>query len=194
MQIGLPFIIRKLIHIITGGIILLFIKISQHNFLPLTIFVFITVSIDLARKYVSRLNEKFILVFSPLLKPEEKNGQISGATTLWLSLYLIWLLFPENIFFIAGMIIVFADPLCALMGKFSGKSTFYHSKTVMGSLTFFILSFLILWGIGNLPVLDSMVLSLSFMILELFSPSILENFIVTVGSAILMNIYFFILK
>ena len=194
MQIGVPFIIRKFIHIITGGIFLLFVKISEHNFLPLTIFIFITVSIDLARKYIPKLNEKFILVFSPLLKPDEKNGQLSGATTLWLSLYLIWILFPENIFFMAGMIIVFADPLCALVGSFSGKTTFYHSKTIVGSFTFFILSFLILWGIGNLPVLDSMVLSFSFMILELFSPAILENFIVAMGSAILMNIYFFILK
>ena len=95
MQIGLPFIIRKFIHIITGGIILLFIKTSEHNFLPLTIFIFIAVSIDLARKYIPRLNEKFILVFSPLLKPDEKNGQLSGATTLWFSLYLIWILFKD---------------------------------------------------------------------------------------------------
>lgn len=194
MQIGLPFIIRKFLHIITGGIFLLFIKTSEHIFLPLTIFIFVTVAIDIARKYIPRLNEKFILVFSPLLKPDEKNGQLSGATTLWLSLYLIWILFPENIFFIAGMITVFADPLCALVGRFSGKTAFYRSKTVIGSLTFFILSFLILCRIGNLPVLDSMVLSLIFMILELFSPAVLENFTVAVGSAIFLNIYFSILK
>jgi dolichol kinase len=184
------FFLRKLIHIFSGCLFLTITHWFKDSFLYVTIFIILTIIIDLSRKFINHFNRIFSSLLGPLLKPSESRGQVTGATTLWLSLYFIWILFPDNIFLLAGLIIVFADPLCAIVGKFSKTPEIFGIKTVAGTVTFLLLSFLILFGIGNFSVVEATSLSFILMTLELFLPATVENLFLGVGSAILIYILF----
>ena len=184
------FAIRKLIHILSGSI---FIWIalhmdSSHYFLG--IIVLLTVIADLSRNFIPNWNRLFLKIFRFYLKPSELGGSFSGASSLWAGLYVIFIFFEEPIFILSAAVMVFADSLAGIIGKLIPLYRFSHSKSIGGSSIFIITSFLIFWQYGNIPLIPALLLSIISASIELMLKSNWENFLLGVGTALSVLIYF----
>ncbi|MEJ2634865.1 MAG: hypothetical protein P8184_06180, partial [Calditrichia bacterium] len=58
-----------------------------------------------------------------------------------------------------------------------------NGKSVAGSLGFFAVSSLVLWGYWNIPLIYVLLLSIILCVFELVSPEAMENFLISFGSA-----------
>ncbi len=177
------FYYRKSFHILSGLAFIWAASYLPHARLYLGLFILLTLFLDVARNYWSQWNSLFLKIFSPALKPAERSGKIAGATTLWVSLFLIYLLFPLRIFRISASVVVLADPFAAVIGKLVRSKKIVNGKSVAGSLGFFAVSFLVLWGYWNIPLIYVLLLSIILCVFELVSPEVMENFLISFGSA-----------
>jgi dolichol kinase len=146
--------------------------------------------IDLSRNYFPAWNRLFLKIFRFYLKPAEFKGNLSGASTLWVGLYIVFILFQEPIFILSAAVMVFADSLAGIVGKISPIYTFPNSKSIGGSGIFFITSVLIFWQYGNIPLFPSLLLSIISAAIELMMKSNWENFLLGIGTALSVLIYF----
>ena len=187
--INFYFSLRKLIHILSG---LLFIWCSSTCPRPrilLTVIILLILILDNARRFWHKWDKLFRKIFLPLLKDSESEGKLTGATTLWFSLYLIFILFPGTIFLPAALIIIFADPAGALVGKAIGKKSIYGEKTREGSLAFILISVVILWQYRNIPLIPAVFISIILGITEAVAPEKYENLFIAIEAALLLFIY-----
>jgi dolichol kinase len=134
-------------------------------------------------------NKIYTRLFEPLLTEKEKGSIFTGAITLWFSIYLIYLLFPKKIFLISALIVVLADPMAATVGKLVKSKKLFQEKTTLGSLTFLLITLLIIWQYSNIPLILSIFLAIILCLVELLSPAIWENIFIITGSALLLFIF-----
>jgi dolichol kinase len=156
----------------------------------LGIFVSLALAMDLSRNFIPSWNRLFLKIFRFYLKPHEIQGNISGATTLWVGLYTIYLLFPKDIFMISAMVIIFSDSMAAIIGRMVPFHTFPNSKSIGGSIVFMITAVIITWQYGNIPLFHGFLLSIIWAVSELILISNLENFLLGLGIAVSLSIYF----
>ena len=97
----------------------------------LFLFLFLSLIVEYLRFRYKYLNEKIFQVFSAYLKDTEKR-KISSTTVFFSIMILIILLFPKEIALIS-----------ALVGSYLGKIRLTKSKTLEGSIAFFITCLLI---------------------------------------------------
>ena len=86
----------------------------------------------------------YFIIYFPLLRENEKNKHITGATYLFLSATVTFIIFKKEISVPAVMILTIADSFAAIVGKTTDSATFFD-KSVAGSLTFFFISLMILY-------------------------------------------------
>jgi dolichol kinase len=185
-----PFAIRKLIHILSGsGFIWVALQLDSSHYI-LGIFVALVIIMDLSRNFIPTWNRLFLKIFRFYLKPSEMRGSLSGASTLWAGLYVVFLLFKEPIFILSAAVMVFADSLAGIIGKIIPLYTFPNSKSIGGSGIFLITSFLIFWQYGNIPLIPALLLSIISAAFELILKSNWENFLLGIGTALSVLIYF----
>ena len=126
-------------------------------------------------------------LFVRFLNPDEKQSLFTGAISLWITIYLIYIFFPAKVFLTASLILVLADPLAAFSGRVIQTHKIYQNKTLMGSLVFFVTGFILIWRYSNIPLILSVFLAIILCLIELYSPKIWENlFIGSAGAIILM--------
>ena len=92
---------------------------------------------ELLRRISDRAQHIFFFIFKPLLRKDEKNKKITGATVLFVSLTIIFIFFEKRTAIPAALILTIADSFAAIFGKKFGRRKFLN-KSVTGSLTFFI--------------------------------------------------------
>ena len=128
----------------------------------------------------------FRSVFLPLLREPEIDRKITGATWLFISLFLTVLIFERTVAIPAMLMLTLADSLAAVGGKSFGKKALFE-KTVFGTVTFFLVAFLILViflpAVG-LPYLVLIALISAF--LEAAPVPVNDNLLVPVGSGLLI--------
>ena len=184
------FIIRKCIHILSGIIFIwLCIRLEKAVFW-LGFFISLVIVCDVTRNFFPGWNRLFLKIFKYYLKPAEIQGNVTGATTLWAGLYLIFLLFPESIFLLSGLVMVLADSFAAIAGKMLPLYTFSSSKSLGGSLIFFLTAVVLSREYGNIPLLHSALLSIIWTAVEFGSKSNLENLLVGLGTGVSLLMYF----
>jgi dolichol kinase len=86
----------------------------------------------------------FQKIFSPLLREKEKNKHITGATYLFFSATVTFIIFRKEIAIPAVMILTIADSFAAIVGKMTDSAKFFD-KSLAGSLTFFLISMMIFY-------------------------------------------------
>ena len=180
-------IVRKIIHIGIGPLIPIaqFLKIDQNSALIFTGFVSLMVLIN----YTYRL--------FPTIEDVERKSY--GTIFYCLSLFiLIWLFWDKNPYaLIAGFFIMtFGDGLAGLIGKsFNSKSwiIFKQKKSLLGTLTMFLTSLIIVFSIGfaqqNSFNLNFLAIAFLATILEQFSVLGIDNCIVPISSALCFNFF-----
>ncbi|RKY29927.1 MAG: hypothetical protein DRP68_06710 [Candidatus Omnitrophota bacterium] len=108
----------------------------------LFLFLFLSLIVEYLRFRYKYLNEKIFQVFSAYLKDTEKR-KISSTTVFFSIMILIILLFPKGIALISLAFLIFPDAISALVGSYLGKIRLTKSKTLEGSIAFFITCLLI---------------------------------------------------
>jgi dolichol kinase len=86
----------------------------------------------------------FTKILSPIIRQKESNN-LTGASYLVFSYMYVTFFFSQKIAITAMLIAILADGFAALIGKaFNSKKLLFTDKTILGSLTFFIITLIIL--------------------------------------------------
>ena len=180
-------IVRKIIHIGIGPLIPLaqFLKIDQISALIFTGIISLMVLINYTYK-----------LFPTIEDVERKSyGTLFYCLSLFILIFLFWDKDPNSL--IAGFFIMtFGDGLAGLVGKsINSKSWifFKQKKSLFGTLTMFIVSFIVVFSIGysqqNIFNLNYFTIAFLATILEQFSVLGIDNFIVPILSALCFNFF-----
>ncbi|KAB2839111.1 MAG: dolichol kinase [Melioribacteraceae bacterium] len=139
-------VLRKSIHLCSLSIPVIYYFITEELALsiliPLALF---SVVVDLGRYFIPSLKKPFYAVFGFLLRDHEKNEnnkKLNGATYVLLSAVIMILFFPKIIVVTAFTVLILSDTFAALIGRKFGRHKFL-SKSLEGSLTFFVIGILI---------------------------------------------------
>jgi hypothetical protein len=190
LPISRSFLLRKIIHLGSGLVIIYFAEPTGRCYLLFTIFILFALILDSGRNFILPWNKIFLRLVGRLLKNSERKGKLTGATSLWLGMYLSFLLFPLNIFKIAASVVLIADPVAAIGGKIVSADSKGNTKTFTGFALFMGTAILLFWQYWNIPLLPASIISIILGVIELYSPEHIENFLLNVGNGILVFIYF----
>lgn len=138
-------LIRKTIHLFTVVIPIIYLYYfnrEQMSVICISLFILFLLG-DILRIYITQLRQFYEKILGKLLRPDERGKKLNGATLLLLGFLLVTILFEKEIAIISMLILAVSDSLAALVGLSIGKIKWY-GKTLEGSLTFFIVSFLIM--------------------------------------------------
>jgi dolichol kinase len=190
------FIFRKLIHIFLNGSIALFIlEVDQSMIVPAAVLFFVAILIFEVIRLKSSASKYLNSTMDPVLKKKEKKrftGVFWGAfATALVSPFAT----PISLSY-AFAVFALADPLAALIGKYTGSQKLYKKKTIHGSTTFFVVaSFVsVLYATFlSLPILSIVYLVAASLILtfvEVFSDPLDDNFTLVVFGTLLSRTIF----
>ena len=180
-------IVRKIIHIGIGPLIPIaqLLKIDQNSALIFTGIISLMVLINYVYK-----------IFPTIEDVERKSfGTLFYCLSLFILISLFWNQDPYAL--ITGFFIMtFGDGLAGLVGKsFNSKSWifFKQKKSLIGTLTMFFVSFLVVWSIGYVQQnnFNFSYITIAFIstMLEQFSILGIDNFIVPITSAFCFNFF-----
>jgi dolichol kinase len=185
--------VRKLIHIGCSVIPLSYLYyFSREQIIYISGFIsFGFVLAEIMRNYSVRIQKWFIFVFKPLLREDEKEKKITGATFLFVSLTIIFIFFDKSTAIASALILTIADSFAAITGKKLGRKKFLN-KTVTGSITFFLFGNVILFMfLPELGLLNFIVATILTFI-EALSLPVSDNLTLPVSACLLAEVMFFI--
>ncbi len=167
-------IVRKLIHLCSLGIPLIYYFISQRNALfiliPMASAFLIT---DVARYYHEPTARWYYRWFGWLLRQHEQDvvaRRLNGATNILISAVICVALFPKIITINAFAILIVSDTTSALIGRRFGKHPF-QLKSLEGTIAFF-LSALVVVAVG--PKVESSLQEYLLWVVGAFVGAIIE--------------------
>ena len=137
-------VFRKAIHLLTAilpVIYFLYLDREQMSFLCISLFILFLLG-DILRIYVTVLRQIYEKIFGKLLRADERENKLNGATFLFLGFSVTVILFEKEVAVISMLILALSDSLAALFGMQFGKKK-GHGKTIHGSIAFFITTFII---------------------------------------------------
>jgi len=186
-------ILRKSIHIMCSVLPLSYLYFfSREQIIYISGFISIGfVLAELLRNFSIKGQRYFIFIFKPLLREDEKEKKITGATFLFVSLTLIFIFFDKSTAIPAALILTIADSFAAIFGKKLGRRRFLN-KTVTGSITFFLLGNVILFiFLPELKLLNLVVITILTFI-EAFTLPLSDNLTLPISACLLIEVMFFI--
>ena len=127
------------------------------------------ISFDIARQKNNQIRLIYNYFFSIVTRSCEEKG-LTSASYICLSIILITFLFDGKIAIVSLLIMSLSDPFASLFGRYFGKFKI-HDKSLEGSITFFLVSCIILISF-NFSYLETIVVSLFCAIIELLSNKI----------------------
>lgn len=130
----------------------------------------------------------FEKIFFPLLREDEKNKHVTGATYLFISATITFILFKKEIAVPAVMILTIADSFAAIVGKMTVSVKFFN-KSLAGSITFFVISLCILFlFVPELGWLNLIIAAL-LMLIEALPLSINDNLLISLSAGFMLSLF-----
>lgn len=180
--------IRKGIHLISGYLIIWISRyegIAIHLLGSMAVF---TLIVDLTRLRIRKLNAFIVSIFEPFLKPAEQQDHLTGASTLWIGLYFIYIIFPAEIFLPTARIMVISDTMAAVFGRIVPIYKFRNNKSIGGTLTFLFCTLIIL-QYANIPLIPGLLMAIILCTIEFFWKGSMENIVIGLTGSILLYVY-----
>lgn len=144
--------------------------------------------IEILRFRHRKSNDLFLSIFSRLLRENEKNKHITGATYLFISATVTFIIFKKEIAIPAVLILTIADSLAAIVGKLTDSALLFD-KSLAGSLTFFVASLLILvLFVPDLGLLIPVV-ALLVTLVEALPLPVNDNVLISISTGIILCIF-----
>jgi dolichol kinase len=186
-------LIRKSIHIASSILPLSYLYyFSREQIIILSGFISIGfVVVDFLRRRSTKIQQWFLFIFKSLLRDDEKEQRLTGATFLFVSLTIIFIIFEKKTAIPAALLLTIADSFAAITGKKLGRMKFLN-KTVTGSLTFFLIGsviFLIL--LPELGLLNILIVAI-LTIIEALELPVSDNLTLPISACLLIESLFFI--
>jgi dolichol kinase len=127
----------------------------------------------------------FERIFFPLLREEEKTKHITGATYLFISATITFILFRKEIAVPAVMILTIADSFAAIVGKMTVSAKIFN-KSLAGSVTFYLISLALLYIF--LPELSWLLLFVAFVVtlIEALPLGINDNILISMSAGFIL--------
>lgn len=178
-----------MVHIALGIIILILLyffydDVKDITILALSIFALIGLLTDLLRMSSNRFNILLTKRLLPFLFSKNESEGINGATFFFFSSALCLLLFTKEIAITSVAILTLCDPTASITGRLFGKHKVGH-KTIEGSLTFFIVAFILC--IIYFPLWLAFVVAVVISIVELVSVRVDDNLAIPVVTGFLLT-------
>lgn len=109
----------------------------------------IVVLLDYYRRDNAKIQEIFLKIFKPILRPHEiDTKKFCGASNVGIAACITFFFFEPKIAVTSFLILVISDGLAAIVGK-SIKSQPFYEKSRAGALTFALSAIAILIGCGS---------------------------------------------
>jgi dolichol kinase len=136
--------------------------------------------------HVQKMFSRFV---GPLLRESEREKTLTGATYLFLSATITFIVFEKMIAIPSVLVLTIADSFAAIVGKMIDSIRFFR-KTLAGSLTFFITGTVIIHLV--LPEIGYMVIvvMLPVTLLESAVEKINDNLLLPVSTGIILYLVF----
>ena len=166
-------ILRKTVHLLNSIIVLIFYLYGKET----TLYILIPISIGFVIIDLLRINTRYISriynYFFEYITREEENKKLTGASYVFIAYSLIILFFDREIAIPSLLIMSISDSLAALIGK---KYGLMHigTKTIEGSLTFFISSIIII-TFSSLNIYIGIICCVITTFVELFTPKEIDD-------------------
>tara|TARA_Y100000994_G_scaffold85259_1_gene70447 strand:- start:122 stop:703 length:582 start_codon:yes stop_codon:yes gene_type:complete len=182
-------VLRKIIHFSSSVFAFMLFFLGKSICIPLFIIIailfFVADFLRLKNQYVQNIYNIF---FDVVTRNSEKN-RITGASYVFLSIVLVTLLFDVKIAVASLLIMSFADPVASLMGRAFGNFIILN-KTIEGSVSFFIVSVIVL-SVFDFSSETILYVSIFCTLIELVSNKIKidDNLLVPLSSAVLLFIF-----
>lgn len=145
---------RNIMHMFVGSVVLLiFLLLNKWPTVTVLAFIFfagIIAHMMIKRRYKLPYLETILNIFET--EDEKENWRGLGAQTLILGFLLTIFAFPRDIAIPAILVLTFADAISAIAGGGIKSTVILESRTVFGSLAFFITAFIILNFFFSLPI------------------------------------------
>jgi dolichol kinase len=151
-------------------------------------------SLEISRRIAPRFNDVLLKspIFKPIARPDEYY-RINSATYYLLALCIVTPIFSRPAVLVGILILAFADPAAAWVGKRYGKTKLYQRKSVAGTLTFFSTGLAVSAGLlfACYPELSiatrlgaAVLASAVAAVAELFSTGVDDNFTVPIAAVL----------
>ena len=183
----LPEIIRKSIHLGCSILPLLYyFYLSREQIIILSSIISIILIISEYLRYRFNATRKlFHMVFGFLLREDEKDKTITGASYLFISATVTFLIFEKNIAIPAVLVLTISDSLAAIVGKATVSPKFI-GKSVAGSVTFFFFTGCILIILVPGKAVFMVTVAALLTILEALPLKINDNILIPLATGIIL--------
>ncbi len=197
---------RKSLHILSliFPIVLLFLPYGKdieerlYGLIYLGTLAIISILIDILRVKSIRFKKLYFKIFGDILRRHELKGRFTGATNFFISIFLVYLIFPFFDMKLDYIVMVYVgfmigDAFAAIIGKSMGRIKITKNKTLEGTIGCIIGSFLTIspFIFNNYHNLyPAIFISILIGIFELITFYIDDNFFVPVSTLIVLKIFF----
>lgn len=172
-------IARKSIHLSSIWIPFAYLYASRELMLSILIpLAVLALAIDFSRRFFPSLNKLINHYLGYMMRSEEKEQfAFSGATNLLAAASLTIVIFSQEIAIFALSVLMISDSCAAIVGRKIGKLYLVGSKSIEGSVSFFVSSIMVYYFFNicysfSLPFKLSLISMFASMIVELFAKKI----------------------
>jgi dolichol kinase len=182
--------IRKCIHLgCTLLPVLYYFYLSREQIILLSsiISIWFIISEFLRYRYQS-IGNLFFRTFGPLLREREKKQAITGASYLFITVTVTFILFEKNIAIPSILVLTVSDSFAAIVGKTTDSPKFF-SKSVAGSLTFFLVTLIILLAFYGDELVLTVTVAAFLTLIEALPLKINDNILIPLTTGITLYLF-----
>lgn len=129
---------RKSIHLLGLAVPIGYVFTTQHTALIIIgILTAIAFLVEFLRALSPSFLSLFVQIFSPMLRPQERKGGLTGATYYLIGSFLCILMFDKTLAIVCLGFLTWGDLFAALIGKKWGRIKLFSQKSLEGSLACF---------------------------------------------------------
>ena len=143
--------------------------------------------LDYSRKHSKYIYLFYLKLFEFVTRTNEYK-YLTGASWIFISASLITLIFKENIAILSLIILSISDSFASIVGIRYGTTKLF-SKTLEGSIAFFVSTNIIFISLTSLILIKVIFISISITLIELFSNKINDNLTIPLTAAVLLSLF-----
>ncbi len=179
---------RKGLHFLSVLIPIFIAFTPQSLYQPVTLGLFlVAVAIETIRNTTEWGHRIFVrLVGSMLKEPERRRLQITGATYLLFSAFLLAHLFPKPIVVTSLLFLSVGDSVAGVVGRRWGRHRLIRNKTLEGSLAMLFSCWFIVAFVKEIPIAVKIIGGLGATIFEAIEIPVDDNLLIPLGTGLLL--------
>jgi phytol kinase len=179
---------RKTIHFLFGiSAVALLHELPELSPYLLGLIAILFLVLDLWRKREGKWENLFYRIFNKLLKPSERAGRITGATTFFITVAALPFFFNQDVVVVSILVLSISDPLASIAGVLYPLKKIRKEKSLTGSVIFFLSGFMIFFFFIPESIAYLLVTILLTTLVELLAPEVIENIAIGFSVAFLIT-------